>query len=181
MTTESSGVQRSPYTLDEKREMLLEAAETKEEADAIADLSDEQLETAFAEHAEKVAAEDGSQNQGGPLPQLAEAGEPSTGAHIERSDEALAVAPDAPRPTVGRIVLKAQEIGRRSTSTIVSVPAIVTGTVDHQEGAFGLDLDSPWHVHLTVFEPGAPPYSITNVPWDGSGLEHGTWRWPERV
>lgn len=179
MSEETHGVTREPYSIEEKREMLGQAAETKEAADAIGELSDEQVETAFEEHVEKNAAAE----PGAPLAQPAEAQEPSTGAHIERAADSLAVEPDAPKPTVGRIVLVAQEIGgRRSTSSVVSVPAIVTGTSDHPEGAFGLELDSPWHVHLTVFEPGAAEgYSATNMPWDGTGLEHGTWRWPERV
>lgn len=107
------------------------------------------------------------------------------------------------KPTVGRIV-----VYRSKTANYV-VPAIISATQDTLyrpgvEGGHVPDLDSPNHVHLTVFTPGfsghrnettspefaaeltarstpaGGSYQEWNIPYDPQNGP-GTWCWPEIV
>lgn len=95
------------------------------------------------------------------------------------------------RPTLGRIVHYRGNQGRMAPRA-----AIVTGTVDSLDPG-GIEsgdvpaLDSPGHVHLWVFTPGAsggfPEFNVPRgEPADGeeataSTIPPGTWCWPPRV
>lgn len=103
-------------------------------------------------------------------------------------------------PTIGRIIIY------RSRTGNYDVPAIINATQDTLylpgvEGGYVPDLDSPEHVHLTVFTPGKPGlrsqddfkvesdepvsenvagcYQEWNIPF-GPQADPGTWRWPVR-
>ncbi|MER6171350.1 hypothetical protein [Streptosporangium sp. NPDC001681] len=85
----------------------------------------------------------------------------------------------SPLPTTGRIVRYGGKHGLHAVRA-----AIVTAdvhTLDPEGVAVGAvpALDSPEHVHLEVFTPGAVgSFQEFNVP---PGDTPGTWHWPERV
>lgn len=73
-------------------------------------------------------------------------------------------------PTMGRIVFYTP--GDPNDTSAVQAPAIVS-RVAKPEG------DNPPNLDLTVFPPGLPPYSVSNVPQAESGAsEPATWCWP---
>jgi hypothetical protein len=109
------------------------------------------------------------------------------------------------RPTIGRVVVY------RSRTGDYDVPAVISATQDTLfrpavDARVMPDLESPAHVHLTVFTPGPQgkrhraenlspaqyeeqigrsenqggSYQEWQVPYDADGAA-GTWRYPDRV
>jgi protocatechuate 3,4-dioxygenase beta subunit len=86
------------------------------------------------------------------------------------------------KPTLAQMV---HYRGRHGLQTVRA--AIVTATqaeLDPRGVVTGQvpALDSPTHVHLWVFAPGASGFAESNVPQcTEAELQPGTWMWPPRV